>query len=48
MEHGFFIHESIQKVFLEKLLERTKKKIGDPMDMATHVGSLISRDHLEK
>jgi betaine-aldehyde dehydrogenase len=44
-----FIHESIQKVFIEKLLERTRKlKIGDPMDMATHVGSLISRDHLEK
>ncbi len=44
-----FVHESIQKVFLEKLLERTRKlKIGDPMDMATHVGSLISPDHLEK
>ncbi|HRG46735.1 MAG TPA: betaine-aldehyde dehydrogenase, partial [Leptospiraceae bacterium] len=44
-----FVHESIQKAFLEKLLERTRKlKIGNPMDLSTHVGSLISREHLEK
>jgi betaine-aldehyde dehydrogenase len=44
-----FVHESIQKAFLEKLLSRTRNlKIGDPMDMATHVGSLISREHFEK
>lgn len=44
-----FVHESVQKAFLEKLLSRTRNlKIGDPMDLSTHVGSLISREHLEK
>ncbi len=44
-----FVHESIHKAFLEKLLTRVAKlKIGDPMDMSTHVGSLISPEHLEK
>jgi betaine-aldehyde dehydrogenase len=44
-----FVHESIHKIFIEKLLHRVKQlKIGDPMDMSTHVGSLISREHLEK
>lgn len=44
-----FVHESIYKSFLEKLSARVSKLvIGDPMDHATHVGSLISPDHLEK
>ena len=35
--------------FIERLAGRARKmKIGDPLDPATHVGALISEDHLEK
>lgn len=44
-----FVHHSIKAAFLEKLLARTAKMvIGDPQDPATHVGALISRDHMQK
>jgi len=44
-----FVHSAIKAAFLEKLLARTAKMvIGDPQDPATHVGALISRDHMEK
>lgn len=44
-----FVHEDVVEAFLEKLVARVKKmKIGDPLDPATHVGALISRDHMEK
>ena len=44
-----FVHEEIHDEFLERLVTRTSKmKIGDPMDPDTHVGALISREHMEK
>ncbi len=44
-----FVHRAIKTAFLEKLLARTAKMvIGDPQDPATHVGALISRDHMQK
>lgn len=44
-----FVQRSIQQAFADKLAARTAKlKIGDPLDPATHVGSLISAEHLEK
>jgi betaine-aldehyde dehydrogenase len=44
-----FVHSKIKGAFLEKLKARTAKMvIGDPQDPATHVGALISRDHMAK
>lgn len=44
-----FVHASIRKAFLEQLAARTQKMIvGDPQDLKTHVGALISRAHMEK
>jgi betaine-aldehyde dehydrogenase len=44
-----FVHRAIMANFLDKLLARTAKMvIGDPQDRATHVGALISRDHMQK
>lgn len=44
-----FVHESIYDEFLTQLKSRTEKLVvGDPMDMATQVGALISKQHLGK
>jgi len=44
-----FVEAGIHKACLEKLLPRVQAmRIGDPLDPATHVGSLISREHLDK
>ena len=44
-----FVHEEIHEEFLDRLVTRTSKmKIGDPMDPDTHVGALISQEHMEK
>ncbi|MFQ6016708.1 MAG: betaine-aldehyde dehydrogenase [Kiloniellaceae bacterium] len=44
-----FVEESIHDAFMDRLLRRTAKmKIGDPMDPGTHVGALISEDHMHK
>jgi betaine-aldehyde dehydrogenase len=44
-----FVHESIKAAFLDRLVARTVKlRVGDPTDPDTHVGALISRDHLDK
>jgi betaine-aldehyde dehydrogenase len=44
-----YVHEEIHDEFLERLVTRTSKmKIGDPMDPDTHVGALISQEHMEK
>ncbi len=44
-----FVHEEIHDEFLDRLVTRTSKmKIGDPMDPDTHVGALISQEHMEK
>ncbi len=42
-----FVHESIHDAFIEQLAARTRKMtIGDPLDPATHVGALISEEHM--
>ncbi|MGM0656118.1 MAG: betaine-aldehyde dehydrogenase, partial [Thermodesulfobacteriota bacterium] len=45
-----FVHEKIKPLFLEKLLSRIQAniKIGDPMDLSTNFGALISKDHRDK
>ncbi len=44
-----FVHRSLKRAFLERLLERTAAmRIGDPLDPATQVGSLISPEHMKK
>jgi betaine-aldehyde dehydrogenase len=44
-----FVHRSLKKAFLERLLARVAAmRIGDPMDPATQVGALISAQHLDK
>jgi betaine-aldehyde dehydrogenase len=43
-----FVHESIKDAFVEKLLARVGTlTLGDPMDPATEVGPLISRQHMQ-
>ncbi len=44
-----FVERSIHDEFVERMRLRTEKmRIGDPLDPATHVGALISREHMEK
>ena len=44
-----YVAEKIKNTFLKKLIEKTGKMvIGDPADMSTQVGALISREHMEK
>ena len=44
-----FVHEKIRDAFAEKLIARTERMvIGDPMDMKTNMGPLVSRAHFEK
>ena len=44
-----FVHRSIRDAFLEKLVQHTQKlRIGNPLDMQTQVGALISAEHYQK
>ena len=44
-----YVHESIHDEFVEMVAERTRKaRIGDPLDVDTHIGALISEDHMNK
>ena len=44
-----FVQRSVQDAFLARLKARTEAMImGDPLDPATQIGSLISQHHLEK
>jgi betaine-aldehyde dehydrogenase len=44
-----FVHRAVREAFLVKLKARTEAMvIGDPMDPATHIGSLISQAHMHK
>jgi betaine-aldehyde dehydrogenase len=44
-----FVHRSVKDAFVQRLLARVRAMcIGDPLDPATQVGALISREHLEK
>ena len=49
--HGtrVFVHEAIYDAFIQQLKARTEKLIvGDPMDMDTQIGALVSQEHLGK
>jgi len=44
-----YVHASIYDDFIGRLRTRTEKmRIGDPLDPATHVGALISEEHMNK
>jgi betaine-aldehyde dehydrogenase len=44
-----FVQRRIKDAFMDRLKSRTDKMIvGDPLDPATHVGALISNDHMAK
>jgi acyl-CoA reductase-like NAD-dependent aldehyde dehydrogenase len=44
-----FVQDSVYDRFVEQFVEKTKRlKVGDPLDPATNVGSLISQRHLER
>ncbi|MGF1728190.1 betaine-aldehyde dehydrogenase [Photobacterium kasasachensis] len=44
-----FVHDAIYDQFIEQLAHRTNKLVvGDPADMSTQIGALISGEHLEK
>jgi len=44
-----FVQSGIYDKFLEKAVERSKKiKLGNPMDLDTQMGALISSKHLDK
>jgi betaine-aldehyde dehydrogenase len=44
-----FVHESVYDQFLKQLKTRTEQLvIGDPLNLATQVGALISKPHLNK
>ncbi len=44
-----FVHQSLYPQFVEQLKRRTEQLVvGDPMDMDTQIGALISKDHMEK
>ena len=44
-----FVHASVKAAFLERLVKRVSAmRIGDPMDPQTHVGPLVSEQHMQK
>ncbi len=44
-----FVQEAIYPAFIEQLKQRTEKLVvGDPMDINTQVGALISKAHFDK
>jgi betaine-aldehyde dehydrogenase len=44
-----FVHASVKTAFLERLVKRVgAMRIGDPMDPQTHVGPLVSEQHMQK
>lgn len=44
-----FVERSLMNAFTEKLLEKVARiRVGDPMDQHTHMGSLISEEHMNR
>lgn len=44
-----YVHQKVFDQFLERLVSRAKKvRVGDPLNMETEMGSLASREQLEK
>lgn len=43
-----YVHEDIYDAFMESFVEKTKQlKTGDPLDKATHLGSIISQKQVD-
>ncbi|UAC47476.1 aldehyde dehydrogenase family protein [Bacillus aquiflavi] len=43
-----YVHENIYNEFMEKFIKKTKQlRLGNPLDQATQVGAIISRNQLE-
>jgi aminomuconate-semialdehyde/2-hydroxymuconate-6-semialdehyde dehydrogenase len=44
-----FVHQKVYDQVVERLVQRVKTiKVGDPLDPATQMGALVSREHLDK
>jgi acyl-CoA reductase-like NAD-dependent aldehyde dehydrogenase len=44
-----FVHEDLYETFVQRAVERARRiRIGDPTDMETELGPLVSREQLEK
>ena len=44
-----FVHQKVYDQVVERLVQRVKSiKVGDPLDPATQMGALVSREHLDK
>jgi betaine-aldehyde dehydrogenase len=44
-----FVHKSVHTAFIERLRARVAAlRVGDPLDLATQVGALISAEHMHK
>lgn len=44
-----FVHQSIYEKFLDALVQRTKKiRVGNPFDLNTTMGPLVSKEHFDK
>ncbi len=42
------VHKKVKDEFLDKVLKRVKKlKVGDPLDLKSNMGSMISKNHLQ-
>ncbi len=42
------VHKNVKDEFLDKVLKRVKKlKVGDPLDLKSNMGSMISKGHLQ-
>lgn len=44
-----FVHDSVYDRFVQQFVDKTQRlKVGDPMDMTTHMGALISPKQVER
>ena len=42
------VHKNVKDEFLDKVIKRVKKlKVGDPLDLKSNIGSMISKEHLK-
>ncbi|MDA8711877.1 aldehyde dehydrogenase [Candidatus Pelagibacter bacterium] len=42
------VHKKVKDEFLDKVIKRVKKlKVGDPLDLKSNMGSMISKNHLQ-
>ena len=42
------VHKKVKDEFLDKVIKKVKKlKVGDPLDLKSNMGSMISKGHLQ-